>query len=67
MVNKILYTSEVELKTNVTDTLYDLMDEGFEPHYALVYADVTEELIELGKQLHIETVVYNNNLEEVSL
>ncbi|MFD1387034.1 hypothetical protein [Oceanobacillus sp. FSL W7-1293] len=56
---------EVELGTNVTDTLYDLMDEGFEPHYALVYADITDELIELGKQLNIETVVYNSRSEEV--
>lgn len=58
---------EVELETNVTDTLYDLMDEGFEPHYALVYADITDELIELGKQLEIETVVYSNNVEKVGL
>ncbi|MFD1068075.1 L-fucose/L-arabinose isomerase family protein [Oceanobacillus locisalsi] len=58
---------EVKLETEVTDTLYDLMDEGFEPHYALVYADVADELIELGKQLGIETVVYTNQLEEVSL
>ncbi|WP_152655214.1 L-fucose/L-arabinose isomerase family protein [Oceanobacillus sp. CFH 90083] len=57
---------EVELKTNVTDTLYDLMDEGFEPHYALVYADITDELVELGRQLNIETVVYHNRVEEVS-
>jgi len=49
---------EVELETNINETLYSLMDEGFEPHYALVYADVVDELIELGRQLGVETKVY---------
>lgn len=49
---------EVELETDVTDTLYNLMEEGFEPHYALVYADVVDEIIELGRQLNLKTIVY---------
>lgn len=49
---------EVELETDITETLYRLMDQGFEPHYALVYDDVVDELIELGRQLNIETIVY---------
>lgn len=49
---------EVELETDIQETLYSLMDHGFEPHYALVYDDVVEEIIELGKQLDISTVVY---------
>ncbi|UOQ45510.1 hypothetical protein MUN89_06075 [Halobacillus salinarum] len=51
---------EVELETEINETLYSLMEEGFEPHYALVYEDVTEELIELGRKLGLETVVYTN-------
>lgn len=51
---------EVELETNINETLYSLMEEGFEPHYALVYADVVDEVIELGRQLDVETVVYVN-------
>ncbi|UOF89089.1 hypothetical protein LSG31_14270 [Fodinisporobacter ferrooxydans] len=49
---------EVALTTEVTETVYKLMNEGFEPHYALVYADVTKALIELGRQLGIETIVF---------
>ncbi|SFE37872.1 L-fucose isomerase [Lentibacillus persicus] len=49
---------EVELETNVTETLYHLMDEGFEPHYGLVYADIADDLIELGKQLKLPVSVY---------
>ncbi|MBM7702735.1 sulfoquinovose isomerase [Metabacillus iocasae] len=49
---------EVELTTDVTDTLYELMNEGYEPHFALVYGDVTKELIELGRILNIETNRY---------
>ncbi|MYL20869.1 hypothetical protein GLW04_13280 [Halobacillus litoralis] len=49
---------EVELETDINGTLYSLMEEGFEPHYALVYEDVVEELKELGRQLGLETIVY---------
>jgi L-fucose isomerase-like protein len=51
---------EVALKTDVTSTLYELMRQGFEPHYALVYEDIVEELLQLGKQLEIETVYYGS-------
>ena len=49
---------EVALATDVTDTLYELMNEGYEPHFALVYGDVTKQLAELGRLLGIETNVY---------
>lgn len=49
---------EVEFETDVKSTLYNLMHEGFEPHYALVYADIVEELVELGRYLNVETKVY---------
>lgn len=49
---------EVELSTNVKETLYELMHEGYEPHYALVYGDVTSQLIELGRILGLKTKVY---------
>jgi L-fucose isomerase-like protein len=49
---------EVELTTDVTSTLYDLMNAGYEPHFALVYGDVTKQLIELGRLLKLETNVF---------
>lgn len=49
---------EVELATNVTDTLYDIMHAGYEPHYALIYGNVTKELIEYGRLLGLPTDVY---------
>lgn len=49
---------EVELNSDVTTTLYDLMNSGYEPHFALVYGDVTKQLIELGRLLNVETDVY---------
>ena len=49
---------EVELAANVKETLYELMHAGYEPHYALVYGDVTSQLIELGRILGLETKVY---------
>lgn len=49
---------EVALPKDVTNTLIHLMQDGFEPHYALVYDDVVDALIELGRQLGIETIAY---------
>lgn len=49
---------EVELETDVSETVSELIEGGVEPHYALVYADVGDELIELGHQLGLETIVY---------
>ena len=49
---------EVELENDVTETLYTLMQEGYEPHFALVYDDVVDSLVELGRQLGIETKIY---------
>ncbi|OXM85754.1 sulfoquinovose isomerase [Paenibacillus rigui] len=49
---------EVKLPHDVSDTLVELMNEGFEPHFALVYEDVADALIELGRQLGIHTIAY---------
>ncbi|SDW52484.1 L-fucose isomerase [Marinococcus luteus] len=49
---------EVELCTPVTETVQQLMEGGYEPHYGLVYADVTEDLVELGRKLNIPATVY---------
>ncbi|PSL46887.1 L-fucose isomerase-like protein [Salsuginibacillus halophilus] len=48
---------EVALETDVTDTVQTLMEAGYEPHYGLVYEDVVDELIELGRQLDLPTDV----------
>lgn len=50
---------EVALRDNCLETVYQVMEEGLEPHFAIVYADVKKELIDLGKRLDIETVVYS--------
>lgn len=49
---------EVELENDATDTIYRLMDEGLEPHYAIVYGDVADQLVDLGNRLGIETIQY---------
>ncbi|HEX6923472.1 MAG TPA: hypothetical protein VF149_06570 [Bacillales bacterium] len=49
---------EVALENDATETLYQLMDDGLEPHYALVYADVADQLVDVGKRLGIETIQY---------
>lgn len=49
---------EVELESDVTETLYRLMDDGLEPHYALVYEDVADQLVDLSERLGIETIKY---------
>ncbi|TXC82200.1 hypothetical protein FS935_21105 [Metabacillus litoralis] len=49
---------EVALPKDVTETLYSLMESGFEPHYALVYDDVAQELLQLGKRLGLRTEYY---------
>jgi L-fucose isomerase-like protein len=49
--------SEVKLDSNVREVLGKIVTEGFEHHYAVVHADVKEELIELCNRLKIEAVV----------
>ncbi len=49
---------EVRLAGQAADTVSKLMLDGFEPHYAIVYADATAALQELGRRLGIETIVY---------
>ncbi|TDQ41217.1 sulfoquinovose isomerase [Aureibacillus halotolerans] len=49
---------EVGFSSEVEGLVSSLMAEGYEPHYAIVYGDVTEELTELGEQLGIPTKFY---------
>jgi L-fucose isomerase-like protein len=49
---------EVKLESDAMETLYGLMDEGLEPHYALVYADVADQLVDVSKRLGIDTIQY---------
>lgn len=49
---------EVELENDVKDTVYRLMTDGLEPHYALIYADVVDELIGVGRRLGIKIINY---------
>ncbi|MFC0236386.1 sulfoquinovose isomerase [Fictibacillus phosphorivorans] len=49
---------EVRLNGDVSETVNALMESGYEPHFAVVYADVAEDLLQLGKQLNIPTEVY---------
>ena len=51
-------TVEIRLNGKARDVVQALMMEGFEPHYSIVYADIAEELQELGRLLHIPTVIY---------
>lgn len=48
---------EVALPNDVSTTVELLMHEGFEPHYAIIYADVEQHLIEMSKRLGIEAVI----------
>lgn len=49
--------AEVKLDSNVREVLEEIVTKGFEHHYAVVHADVKEELIELCDRLMIEATV----------
>lgn len=49
---------EVQFETDITQTVSELIEGGMEPHYAIVYADITDELVMLGHQLGLETILY---------
>ncbi|MFC4736847.1 L-fucose/L-arabinose isomerase family protein [Bacillus daqingensis] len=49
-------TVEVAVKQPVQQVMQTLMEEGFEPHYALVHADVTNEIKEIGRLLNLPIV-----------
>ena len=51
-------SGEVRLAGDAKATLYALMQEGLEPHYSIVHADIVDELAELAKRLGIETLTY---------
>ena len=47
----------VEFDSDVKDLLDTIINDGYEHHLSMVYADVKDELIELGKRLDLKTVV----------
>ncbi|PRO65851.1 sulfoquinovose isomerase [Alkalicoccus urumqiensis] len=49
-------TVEIGLKQPVHSVMQELMEEGFEPHYALVHADVTKEIREIGRLFNLPVV-----------
>lgn len=51
---------EVQLDTDAVRVLHRVMSEGFEPHYAMVYDDVEDEVIEFGRMLGIPTISLQN-------
>lgn len=48
----------VEAEPNVRDLLAGAITAGWEPHYAVIFGDVVEELTCLGRMLGIETIRY---------
>ena len=51
-------TVDVRLPAEARAVMTDLMLEGYEPHYAVVHADIVAELIDLSKLLGLEYTVY---------
>ncbi|NGP45709.1 hypothetical protein G4V62_12360 [Bacillaceae bacterium SIJ1] len=49
---------EVAFSKDIEELVTCLLTEGYEPHYAMVYGDVTGELLQLGKELGIPTTIY---------
>ncbi|GGC85284.1 fucose isomerase [Thalassobacillus devorans] len=50
---------EVQLEEDCMKVLNDLMGDGLEPHYAVGYGQVKEDIIDLAHRLGIETIVYS--------
>ena len=48
----------VKVEQDVHPMIEDLIQEGWEPHFVVIYGDVKEELIILGKLLNIDTYIY---------
>lgn len=59
-------TVEVRLPGDALATMSDLMLEGYEPHYALVHADIVPELTDLCRLLGLEYSVYANRRPAVA-
>ncbi|AEB07204.1 hypothetical protein Corgl_1096 [Coriobacterium glomerans PW2] len=47
----------VKLRPAVTNFIDQAITEGYEPHFALAYGDVTDQIEQLGQVLHIETTI----------
>jgi len=49
--------SNVKFESNIKEILGTLISKGFPHHYAMVYKDIKDELIEMCQLLHIEPVI----------
>lgn len=50
-------SAEIKLERNADEFVTHTVDEGVEPHFAMVHGDVTKELLEMARVLNIETLV----------
>ncbi|PYZ92619.1 hypothetical protein CR194_13185 [Salipaludibacillus keqinensis] len=53
-------TIEVAVEKDVQEVMQELMLEGFEPHYAIVHADVRGQIKEFGRLLNLPVVEINS-------
>lgn len=51
-------SAEIRLNMDAECFVRSVVEEGFEPHLAMVHGDVSRELIEMARILGIETVIY---------
>ncbi|EOI55424.1 L-fucose/L-arabinose isomerase family protein [Enterococcus gilvus] len=57
--NSYLGTSaEIKLDKDADEFVTYTVEQGIEPHFAMIHGDVTKELVEMARVLNIETLVY---------
>lgn len=50
-------SAEIKLNKDVEEFVRFTVEEGFEPHFAMVHGNIVQELVEMGRVLGIETIV----------
>ncbi|WP_461215914.1 hypothetical protein [Lacticaseibacillus sp. GG6-2] len=50
-------SAQIKLQTNVDDFIKQSVDEGYEPHFALVYGDYTSQIADMGRVLGVKTEI----------
>jgi hypothetical protein len=48
----------VKVKQDVHPMITTMIEEGWEPHYVIIYGNVKQEIVLLGQMLNIETYQY---------
>jgi len=48
----------VKVQRDVTEMITSMIQDGWEPHYVVVYGDIAEELRQLAQQLNLESHIY---------